>query len=290
MVTPYFDFVFYSLSDCPFSPKHQLRRATRASRYLLLLGTTAAGTLGSLNGLLVASSGAALETLHEAGGSLERTLEVAGGGLAKDVDLDEVALEGALEGDDGLDQEGVGVLHVDVHEGHHGNSHGLGTEGLAELGGVVGVDGGGDKLALLGGSHRWWLDVLERGKVYCLSATASITLYNARNERTLLLVNLGLDVEVDDGDDDVAGNVAGAAHVQDVGVFEGDLAGDLHHAEHDDQVGAAALSVRYSTSLLKARKKTLKSEICNAVRCDRGKRRGGNVHLGADHFGGLRRN
>lgn len=209
---------------------------------LLLLGTTTAGTLGGLDGLLVALGGAGLQTLHDAGGGLEGTLEIAGGGLAEDVDLDEVALEGGLEGDDGLDEEGVGVLHVDVHEGHHGDAHGLGAEGLAELGRVVGVDGGGDELALLRGAHWGGLDVLEGGEVCqgTVSVVCGVASADGR-QRTLLLVDLGLNVEVQDGDQDVAGNVAGAAHVQDIRVIEGDLARDLDHAEHDDQVGTVAL-------------------------------------------------
>lgn len=132
---------------------------------LLLLGTAAAGPLSSLNGLLVALRSAALHGGHEAGGRLEGALEVAGGGLTVDVDLDQVVLEGALKGDDGLDAERVGVLQVEVHEGHHANAHKLATEGGLELGGVVGVDGGGHELALLAGANRGGLDVLEGGQV-----------------------------------------------------------------------------------------------------------------------------
>lgn len=83
------------------------------------------------------------------------------------MDLDHVALEGALEGDDALDEKRVGVLEVDVHESHHGNTHGLTTESGANLLRIVGVDGGGDKLALLGRAHGGGLDVLESGKVCC---------------------------------------------------------------------------------------------------------------------------
>lgn len=68
----------------------QAREETRA---LLLLGTTAAGPLGSLDGLLVALGGT-LHAGHEAGGGLEGPLEVAGGRVAEDVDLEQVALEG----------------------------------------------------------------------------------------------------------------------------------------------------------------------------------------------------
>lgn len=66
------------------------------------------------------------------------------------MDLDHVALEGALDGDDALDEEGVGVLEVEVHEGHHADTHELASERGADLLGIVGVDGGGDEFALLG--------------------------------------------------------------------------------------------------------------------------------------------
>lgn len=81
------------------------------------------------------------------------------------MDLDEVALKGALDGEDALDHERVGVLHVDVHESHHGDSHELATEGCLELLVVVGLDGGGDELALLAGSDGCGLDVFESGHV-----------------------------------------------------------------------------------------------------------------------------
>lgn len=132
---------------------------------LLLLGTATARSLGSLDSLAVALGGA-LHAAHEASGSLEGPLEVARSGLAEGVDLEEVVLEGALEGDDALDEQRVGVLEVDVHDAHHAHTHHLRPEELLELGGVVGVDGGGDELALLGGAHGCWLDVLEGGHVW----------------------------------------------------------------------------------------------------------------------------
>jgi hypothetical protein len=55
---------------------------------------------------------------------------------------------------------------------------------------------------------------------------------------TLLLVDLELDVEVDTGDDEVAGDVNGANNVEHVLIFEGDLLGDLHHTKDDHEVGA----------------------------------------------------
>lgn len=133
---------------------------------LLVLGTATAGLLGSLDSLLVALGLTTLHGAHEAGGGLEGTLELAGGGLAVEVDLDEVALEEGLDGDDGLDHEGVGVEHVEMHDAHHADGHELAAEGSLELAHVVGVDGGGDELALLGGAHGGGLDVLEGGQVW----------------------------------------------------------------------------------------------------------------------------
>jgi hypothetical protein len=143
------------------------RSAHVMNNRLLLLGTTAAGPLGSLDGLLVALRRAALEAAHEAGGRLEGALEVAAGGLAENVDLDQVGLDGALERDDGLDQQGVGVLHVQVHETHHSDAHELTAEELLDLLGVVGVDGGGHELRLLRGAHRRRLNILE-GRQVCM--------------------------------------------------------------------------------------------------------------------------
>lgn len=141
---------------------------------LLFLSTTTTGSLGGLDGLLVALGRAALETAHEASSSLEGALEVADSGLAENVDLDQVGLEGTLEGDDGLDQERVGVFEVDVHESHHAHAHKLGAEQLLNLRGVVGVDGSGDELALLGRSHGRGLDILKGSQVYIRCQLQSI--------------------------------------------------------------------------------------------------------------------
>lgn len=58
--------------------------------------------------------------------------------------------------------------------------------------------------------------------------------------RTLLLVDLGLGVEVEANNDQVADDVEHTAGVQDIGVLEGDLLGHLHHPEDDDDVGTVA--------------------------------------------------
>lgn len=82
------------------------------------------------------------------------------------MDLEEVALECALEGNDTLNQKWVGVLEVQVHDNHHAHAHQLRPEGLLELGGIVGVDGGRDELALLGGAHGGGLDVLQGSHIW----------------------------------------------------------------------------------------------------------------------------
>jgi hypothetical protein len=185
---------------------------------LLLLGATAARTLSGLNGLLVALGRATLHGAHETGRLLEGTLEVTSGRLAKDVNLDHVVLESALERDDALDEKRVGVVHVQVHESHHGHTHGLATESGADLLVVVGVNGGGDELALLRGTHRSGLNILEGGEV-------------------LLLVDLQLGVEVETSNDNVAGKVDGTDNVEHKRIIERNALGDLHHTQDDDQVG-----------------------------------------------------
>lgn len=211
---------------------------------LLLLGTTTAGLLGELDALLVGLDVAGVGAAHhatEATSGLPGTLELANSGSAEEVDLDEVALESALEGDDGLDEKGVGVVEVKVHDTHHADTHELGLEQTAQLLLVVGVDGGGDNLGLLGAAHRGGLDVLHdghvcgRNHVSCIFLSQKIT----RFLRTLLLVDLELDVEVDAGDEHVADDVESAHGVKDGRVLEGDLLADLHHHKDDHEVGAA---------------------------------------------------
>lgn len=134
------------------------------------------------------------------------------------MNLNQVGLESALEGDDGLDDERVGVLHVQVHEAHHRDTHELRPEGVLDLLRVVRVHGRRHELALFRGSHRRRLDILESGEV-------------------LLLVDLDLGVEVDASNDHVANDVDRANDVKDVRVFEGDSLRHLHHSKNDDDVG-----------------------------------------------------
>lgn len=57
-------------------------------------------------------------------------------------------------------------------------------------------------------------------------------------KRTVLLRNLLAGQEVEGEDDDVGDDVSGAHAVEDKWIVEGNLLRDLHHAEHDDEVGS----------------------------------------------------
>lgn len=135
--------------------------------HLLFLRTTPVlprSLNASLIGLyLVASS--SRQRSHETTSSLERSLEITRSRSTEQVDLDNVALECALERDDALNEQRVGVLEVKVHESHHSTSHQLLLVCLLDSGAVVCVDGGSDKLGLVLRSHLWWLDVFEGGHV-----------------------------------------------------------------------------------------------------------------------------
>lgn len=132
---------------------------------LLLLSTTTPGLLGSLDTLLVGLDVAGTLHAHETTRCLPGSLELANSGLSEKVHLDKVALKGALEGDDRLDEKRVGVLEVEVHDGHHANTHNLTLEQAAELLTIVCVHSGGDGLGLLGRTHGCGLNVLDHGKI-----------------------------------------------------------------------------------------------------------------------------
>lgn len=70
-------------------------------------------------------------------------------------------------------------------------------------------------------------------------------------DRTLLLVDLHLDVEVEQGNDNVASDVGAADAVEHKRIVERDALRDLHHAEHNDKVGAVKpKSVKPTNQLL----------------------------------------
>ena len=127
---------------------------------LLVLRTTPPVLLSSLHARLVALD-LTLAHIHEATSSLPRSLQVTLGRLAPEVDLDQVALERGLERDDRLDDKRVGVLHVEVHKGHHANAHELRLEKRLQLLLVVVLDGGDDGLGLFLRTHGRGLDVFK---------------------------------------------------------------------------------------------------------------------------------
>ena len=86
---------------------------------LLVLNTTSACLFGGFDAFLVGLDITGTLHAHQTARGLPGSLELANGRLSEQVDLDQVALKGALEGNDGLDEEGVGVLEVEVHDGHH---------------------------------------------------------------------------------------------------------------------------------------------------------------------------
>jgi hypothetical protein len=165
-------------SKCTLFVLHIFRRLLRClARYiiprctaqrLLLLSTTTTSLLSSLNALLISLDITRVRATHhatEATGSFPGTLELAHSRLAEEVDLDEVALERALEGDDRLDEERVGVVEVQVHNAHHADAHELRLEQAAQLLLVVGVHGCGDDFGLFGAAHGGGLDVFHHGHV-----------------------------------------------------------------------------------------------------------------------------
>lgn len=65
-----------------------------------------------------------------------------------------------------LDDERVGVFHVQMHDTHHGAPGQLRLERFAHLLHVVGVDRRGDELGLFLAAHGGWFYVFERCHVY----------------------------------------------------------------------------------------------------------------------------
>lgn len=152
-------------STLPFQnakyPPHSKNHSS--SSHLLLLNTTAIVLLRLLNRRLVTLD---LTLVHEAVASLEWPLQITGGRLAEDMNLDQVRLERALERDDRLDQERVGVLEVQVHHAHHANAHQLALDQLAQLRLIVVHVGRRHGTGFLAATHRSGFDVFEGRHVW----------------------------------------------------------------------------------------------------------------------------
>jgi hypothetical protein len=145
-------------NNSPFLIQMHLLKPTS----LLRLDSTSTGTFCLFNALLVGlDSITASVHAHQTARCLPGSLELADCRLSEQVNLDQVALEGTLERDDGLDEERVGVLEVEMHDSHHADTHDLTLEQAAELLRVVCVHSGSDGLGLLGRSHRGGLNVLD---------------------------------------------------------------------------------------------------------------------------------
>jgi hypothetical protein len=156
--------------------QYKRNRSQDINTNLLLLGTSPSSSLSSLNALLIRLDLATLHGTHEPTARLPRPLELATRGLAEQMYLDEVAFEGALDGDDGLDDERVRVLEVEVHDAHHANAHELRLEEGAELLCVVGVDGCSNGLGLFGRTHGCWFNVLND----CHVCGVGVSLFDSR--------------------------------------------------------------------------------------------------------------
>ena len=133
-------------------------------RHLFLLGSSTTSALSSLDASLVTLRLARSHSHHTASG-LPWSLELTDRRPAKDVHLDQIALEGAFDRDDGLDQKWVGVFEIEMHETHHSNTHQLALVCRRQLILVVLLDRRGDELGFLTGSHRRRFDVFQRGQI-----------------------------------------------------------------------------------------------------------------------------
>lgn len=155
------------------------------------------------------------------------------------MDLDLVALECALERDDGLDQQWVGVLEVQVHDGHHSYAHQLCLVECLHLVDVIFVDGGGDEFWLFGGAHLGLVDVFEGCHVWVLVSgfVRGKEEGGGGRRQTLLLVDQEMSVGVDGDDDYVRQDISRSHQIEGIWIIERDSFRDLHHSEDDDQVG-----------------------------------------------------
>ncbi|KAL3702766.1 hypothetical protein TMatcc_000078 [Talaromyces marneffei ATCC 18224] len=69
-------------------------------------------------------------------------------------------------------------------------------------------------------------------------SAADLHIWNpSRGRYTLLLADLGLDIEVDAQNEHVGHDVESSDAEEHIGVFERNPLGDLHHPEDDDEVG-----------------------------------------------------
>ena len=113
-------FRMYTSSNVAVSSVHILTTAGHllysAVWNLLFLCTTSACSFGSLDRRLVRLDLVLASHPHESSPGLPRSLQFTHRRLPEQPDLCKIALQQALNRQDRLDQQGIGVLHVDVHE------------------------------------------------------------------------------------------------------------------------------------------------------------------------------
>lgn len=210
---------------------------------LVLLDAPAVIPLRILNRRLIRldlSRGHSQEALR----GLPRPCKIARSRLAKDVDLDQIGLERALDRNNRLDQQRVLVLEPQVHHDHHADAHQLRLELVAQLCAVVLLHRRGDGLGLLAGAERCGLDVFEGGQIYSIPTVSMNTvpfLSLEGGKPTLLLIDYRLHVEIQPKDKYVRRNVQTANPKQDVRVVEWHLLGQLHQSKNKDHVGSVKL-------------------------------------------------
>lgn len=81
--------------------------------------------------------------------------------------------------------------------------------------------------------------------------------------RTFLLVDLGLRVEIQASNDQVADDIQDPTSIQYTRVIKGNLLGHLHHPKDDDDVSTIASSLLVSSCLVEHTR-------CLCVACDKG--------------------
>ena len=129
---------------------------------LFLFDTAHPSLFRTFNTLLVGFRLRVWVQAHEPASCLPWSLEVSDRRLPKQVYLDEVDLQSALQWNYALNEERVRVFEVEVHDAHHPNTRQLALPQRSKLGHVIRVNGGGDQLRFLGRAHWGGFDVFYR--------------------------------------------------------------------------------------------------------------------------------
>src|SRR2546430_11097777 len=108
--------------------------------FLLLLDTSLPASLRRFNTLLVSFNLALLHAPKQTSTCFPRPLEVSLGRFSQEVDLGQLRLKNTLQWDDALDEQGIRVLEIQVHDTHHADAHELGPDQGTQLLVVVRLD------------------------------------------------------------------------------------------------------------------------------------------------------